>query len=392
MCPAQDVATTHYAPAGREPIDRLRHQVSVVSSEPLLRATIDALPDVVLILNSRRQVVGANKALFELFPLTADEVWGKRPGELLGCGNAESGPDGCGTSGQCMTCGTVNALLQTPVGGQRVTSECRMRFDDPVGALDLKVSVSAVEVHGEWYTICVLADISDQKRLALLSHLFFHDIVNTAGTLQGFSRLLLNRSPDDWSERKSLSQLADLADQLVDEIRAQRDLTYAESGDLEPDLEPVNSLDLLDRLRLAYGRHPVGRDREIKLEEVWNGNFVTDHRLLGRVLGNMLKNALEATPPSGMVTMGCHDLGHEIVFRVCNATVIPEEVQMQIFQRSFSTKAASGRGVGTHSMRLFGERYLGGRVAFTSDDPEGTTFTISLPKVLLERTAPRTAK
>jgi hypothetical protein len=392
MCPAQDVATTHFAPAGREPIDRLRHQVSVVSSEPLLKATIDALPDVVLILNSRRQVVGANKALFELFPLAADEVWGKRPGELLGCGNAESGPDGCGTASQCQTCGTVNALLQTPVGGHRVTRDCRMRFDDPVGALDLKVNASTVEVGGEWYTICVLTDISDQKRLALLSHLFFHDIVNTAGTIQGFSRLLLNRSPDDWSERKSLSQLADLADQLVDEIRAQRDLTYAESGDLEPDLELVNSLDLLERLRLAYARHPVGRDREIKLEEVWNGNFVTDHRLLGRVLGNMLKNALEATPPSGVVTVGCHDLGHEIVFSVCNATVMPEEVQMQIFQRSFSTKAASGRGVGTHSMRLFGERYLGGRVAFTSDDPEGTTFTISLPKVSLDRSVPRTAK
>ena len=41
---------------------------------------------------------------------------------------------------------------------------------------------------------------------------------------------------------------------------------------------------------------------------------------------------------------------------------------------------------------IFGERYLGGRVAFTSDDPEGTTFTISLPKVPLDRNAPRTAK
>lgn len=392
MSPAQDVATTHFAPAGREPIGRLQHQVSVVSAAPLLKATIDALPDVVLILNSRRQVVGANKALFELFPVADDEVWGKRPGELLGCGNAEAGPDGCGTASQCVTCGALNALLQMPAGDRRVTRECRMRFDDPVGALDLKVSVSAVEVEGEPFTICVLTDISDQKRLALLSHLFFHDIVNTAGTLQGFSRLLLHRSPEEWPDKKNLVQLAELADQLVDEIRAQRDLTYAESGDLEPEFEPVNSRDLLERLRLAYGRHPVGRDREIRLAEVFNGNFVTDHRLLGRVLGNMLKNALEATPPGGVVTLGCQDQGPEIFFSVHNATVMPEQVQMQVFQRSFSTKANSGRGVGTHSMRLFGERYLGGHVTFTSAAPDGTTFTISLPKVPPDRTAPRTAK
>jgi signal transduction histidine kinase len=69
-----------------------------------------------------------------------------------------------------------------------------------------------------------------------------------------------------------------------------------------------------------------------------------------------------------------------------------EEVQLQIFQRSFSTKASSGRGIGTHSMKLLGERYLGGRVEFTSRDGEGTTFRITLPKVAGERIAPRSAK
>jgi sensor histidine kinase regulating citrate/malate metabolism len=53
---------------------------------------------------------------------------------------------------------------------------------------------------------------------------------------------------------------------------------------------------------------------------------------------------------------------------------------MQLFQRSFSTKAATGRGVGTYSMRLLGEQYLGGRVEFTSREPDGTTFTLILPK------------
>ena len=41
-----------------------------------------------------------------------------------------------------------------------------------------------------------------------------------------------------------------------------------------------------------------------------------------------------------------------LTFSVHNAAVMPPEVQMQVFQRSFSTKSEAGRGIGTHSMKL----------------------------------------
>ena len=69
-----------------------------------------------------------------------------------------------------------------------------------------------------------------------------------------------------------------------------------------------------------------------------------------------------------------------MAFLVHNPGAMPEEVQEQIFQRSFSTKAKNGRGVGTYSIKLFTEKYLGGRVSFTSTEHEGTTFTVVLPK------------
>lgn len=99
-----------------------------------------------------------------------------------------------------------------------------------------------------------------------------------------------------------------------------------------------------------------------------------------RILGNMLKNGLEAILPGQAVTIDCFGQGDEVVFAVHNPGVIPEEVQLQMFQRSFSTKEDTGRGIGTYSMKLLGEGYLGGRVEFVSRLPEGTTFTLSLPK------------
>jgi sensor histidine kinase regulating citrate/malate metabolism len=50
---------------------------------------------------------------------------------------------------------------------------------------------------------------------------------------------------------------------------------------------------------------------------------------------------------------------------------------MQLFQRSFSTKG-TGRGIGTYSMKLFGEKYLEGRVDFESTRENGTTFFIEI--------------
>jgi sensor histidine kinase regulating citrate/malate metabolism len=47
---------------------------------------------------------------------------------------------------------------------------------------------------------------------------------------------------------------------------------------------------------------------------------------------------------------------------------MPLEVRHQVFRRYFSTKAASGRGIGTWSVKLLTERYLGGTVSFRCQD------------------------
>jgi signal transduction histidine kinase len=104
----------------------------------------------------------------------------------------------------------------------------------------------------------------------------------------------------------------------------------------------------------------------------------TDGALLKRILLNMAKNAAEATPEHGSITI---NYGHKpgiAVFSVHNNGMIPNHIRLQIFQRSFSTKG-DGRGMGTYSMKLFGENYLRGRVYFISDEKAGTVFTIELP-------------
>jgi signal transduction histidine kinase len=375
---------TYFAPAGRDDPISLERRVGIVRRTEFVQAMLDAIPVPAIVMNGCRQILAVNESLRRLLEANPDEIIGRRPGEVMGCAYWHEGPDGCGTSKHCLTCGAVSAILDSQRYPERAVRECRMSLDDALdgGALDLRVTASRLDIAEEHFTICILEDTSREKRLNVLSRVFFHDVLNTAGGIQGYVRLLEDALHEDPESVRKLEQLGRLADQLVGEIEGQRELTLAESGDLVIHLEAVETTALLQGLRTLYLGHDVAVRRHIVLENVWDGRLVTDARLLSRVLGNMLKNALEATKAGGTVTLGCsHDQGY-VDFTVHNPSCMPDEVKLQIFHRSFSTKAATGRGIGTYSMRLLGEHYLGGTVSFNSTEQDGTCFTLRVPRLL----------
>jgi signal transduction histidine kinase len=165
------------------------------------------------------------------------------------------------------------------------------------------------------------------------------------------------------------------------EIDAQRLLNAAENQELQLKLEPCATVNLLNEVAAFYDSD--GRQGHCQVQiapDAASLTMVTDQRLLHRILDNMTKNAVEASPLDGLVRLGCNDLGEdEVEFWVHNDGVIPREIQLQIFQRSFSSKGHD-RGLGTHSIKLLGERYLKGRVSFSSDPETGTTFRFSCPR------------
>ena len=106
--------------------------------------------------------------------------------------------------------------------------------------------------------------------------------------------------------------------------------------------------------------------------------FVSDDSLVKRVLENMLKNGLEASAEGETVTLRFGKSAGNAWFEVHNAGCMDETVKRQVFRRYFSTKGQD-RGLGTWSMKLLAEDYLGGSVGFHSTAEEGTVFTLTLP-------------
>ena len=365
--------TDFACPTGSD-IFELQHVNALIESAPNVKAIMDAMPFVVLLLNSNRQIVAANQKVISLLGVNMNDALGKRPGELIGCVHAVEGPNGCGTGKHCKVCGAVNAILDSMDSGKRITEECRITLKNG-SALDWEVTTSPLVIEGQ-SLICVgVQNISHQKRRNSLEHTFFHDIINQVGAITGFIKLMA----DKYEDCDELKEVITLTNELFEEVLSQRNLSLAENGDLQPKHEQVDLSALLPRLGQLYQRHPVAKGKTLSVLAETAPTIQTDVQLLKRVVGNMLKNALEASSRGQTVTLSCEGADQYVSIHVHNPAVIPPDVQLQIFNRSFSTKKGAGRGIGTYSMKLLGEKYLNGCVGFISKPEAGTTFTFSVP-------------
>lgn len=366
---------TQYAPARRASKKRVDRQAASVAKIPLLRPLFDAIPDIILILNAERQIVFANQALLKLIRLdTPDLAISFRPGEILDCLHASESEGGCGTTEFCQQCGAVQAILSS-LRGEEAVEESRIRLSNG-DALDLQVFATPMVLDGQQFSFLVLKDISHAKRRRILERVFFHDILNSAGALRGLADVL-QRAPVEDKDAVA-EDIEVVCDRLIDEIKLQKELAAAENNELNVENSLINVAHFLEELVRFYQNYDPALPCQLRIEEpACDIVLSSDPTLLRRVLGNMIKNALEASQAGELVTLGCLARAGRVVFWVHNPGVISPEARLQIFQRSFSTKGA-GRGLGTYSIKLLGERYLRGKVSFISSAARGTTFKIDL--------------
>ena len=223
-----------------------------------------------------------------------------------------------------------------------------------------------------------LQDITHQQQWEALGRVFFHDMSNIIYGLVGSSELLQKRSTAE--NRPLVERIHRLCVRLAREVQLQKHLNKIADADYRPTMQPVRVADVFSELKATFTTHPAANERTLTFDRTHaECTFQSDFFLVLRVLTNMVVNALEATAPGGSVRVWSELEKDGIVFCTWNHQAIAESIVKRIFQRNISTKAKSGRGLGTYSMKLFGETLLGGRVDFTTSEIKGTTFRLFLP-------------
>ncbi|MHB0994767.1 MAG: sensor histidine kinase [Elusimicrobiales bacterium] len=376
---SEQTLPTNFLPAEMAAPAEVERQRAMLAASPLIAATLDGMLNLAMILNRQRQAVFVNKPFREFLAANGIEgIIGKRMGNLVGCKHPPESEGGCGTTEACARCGAAQSLAQA-LKGVESANECRILSHTVGEDLDLRISVTPLKHGGEDFLLMSLLDISSEKRRVVMERLFFHDIINTAGGVQGLLSLVEVSDPAE--ARTYVRSAAKASDRMVEQILSQKDLAAAERGDLQPKAEEVSSLEFLREAAGLFAAHEAAKNKTLVLSpDCEDVRIRTDRTLLSRVIGNLLKNALEAESSGATVTLACKKSVAGAVFTVHNPSRMPEDSRLQVFQRSFSTKGA-GRGLGTYSIRLLTEKYLKGRVSF-STGPEGTAFRAEFPASL----------
>ena len=100
---------------------------------------------------------------------------------------------------------------------------------------------------------------------------------------------------------------------------------------------------------------------------------------LTRAIGHLLQNALEATPPTGQVTLRGFEASGQAMIEILDtgSGMDDEFIRTRLFQPFDSTKGA-GMGIGAYECRET-LRALGGNIEVDSTPGIGTRFRLSLP-------------
>ena len=215
-----------------------------------------------------------------------------------------------------------------------------------------------------------------------------HELRTPVAILRGETEVTLSqtdRTPGEY--RETLGILRDESQRLAQLIEDLFTLTRADAGQYpltlhDAYLDEIASEALVRARSLALAKNltltsAVEPDLPIRADEP----------LLGRMLLNLLDNAIKYSPAGSTVHLACSRQGdHYLVSVTDNGPGIPADLQPRIFERFFRADKArartegdtGGAGLGLSIARWIVEAHHG-RLELTRSDASGSTFTATLP-------------
>ena len=252
----------------------------------------------------------------------------------------------------------------------------------------MSISFSVAEVRGALYFTGIVRDITDYKlmeerllqseRLAAVgntvSHIA-HEIKNPLAIIGGFARQLQKTPNLDEQGQHKLDIIVEEVGRLEGMIAEMRDFVKRPTAHKEPaDVEALID-EVVDLFEDTLQEQNVTLRRE-RTSETPSLRF--DRQQIHQVLINLFKNALEAMPRGGELTVATRVIGPNLEISISDTGQgMTPEVKANIFTPYFTTKE-KGTGLGLAiCQNILAEH--GGCLIADSVPGQGSTFTIQIP-------------
>ncbi|MCD6351142.1 MAG: PAS domain S-box protein [Armatimonadetes bacterium] len=202
-----------------------------------------------------------------------------------------------------------------------------------------------------------------------------HEIRNPLSTIGGFARHLL-RSPGDKERVQRNARI------ILDEVQRLEGilndlLEFSKPRELHR--EPTDLVALAEELADMMRTSPFAAGVEVRVEREGDIPLVlVDQLQFRQVLNNLMRNAVEAMPDGGTMTLRIRRQGDAVAVDVADTGVgIPEDRLAKIFD-AFVTSKPAGTGLGLALSRAI-VRQHGAELTVKSKPAEGTVFTVLFP-------------
>jgi len=361
-----------------------------------LRATLDAVPDVMLELDLHGRYHAVHSSRPDTLIRPAEELLGKTIQDVMPASQAQ----------------VVVAAMEAALASG-TSAGAQLEVDLPQGPHWFELSVSRKGgVNGLDTRFIVLSrDITERKQAesALLERQAMmkasqakseflsrvsHELRTPLNAVIGFAQLLLHDANSRMAagQRLHVEYILRAGEHLLEMINDILDLTRIESGDAGLTIEPVRIGELISQsLPMVLPQaEAMGVSVHVDAAKVERRQIMGDERRLKQVLINILSNAVKYNRVGGKVTVHCainegEGAGERLLLRIADTGRGLSAVQMRGLFEPFNRLGADRDGIEGTGLGLVITRRLiesmGGEITLDSTEGVGTTVTVHMPLV-----------
>lgn len=259
-------------------------------------------------------------------------------------------------------------------------TESRASLISERGTVQFSISACESRLHGKDVSIVTFNDITremennESESWTRLIRVLTHEIMNTVTPIASLSSALSQNLGDyDAADvRSALGTIASSSEGLISFVQSYRSLTHIAA----PVRKAFYLKDLVnDSVTIAQTNWPSARVSYHELSE--DIILYADYGQISQVMNNLIKNAVQAGASEIDITAAIDKRERTVINVANNGEPISETGKEQIFVPFYTTKGASGTGVGLSLCRQI-IRLNGGTINLTSSTAESTVFTIVL--------------
>jgi two-component system, sensor histidine kinase and response regulator len=212
-----------------------------------------------------------------------------------------------------------------------------------------------------------------------------HDLKNPLMIVMNVPTVILAEASLTEGQRKLLKMVDDAGRMMLEMINRTIDLYKMERGTYALKPVPVDIRPIIDKIVAAL--ESLLQMKDLAFDVSVNGKAARtgdvfmvrgEDLLVYSLFANLLKNAAEASPQGGRISISLEE-GEVSKVAIHNGGAIPESIRLRFFQKFATAGKQGGTGLGAYSAKLIA-RTLSGSIGVETSDEAGTTVTVALPR------------